>query len=539
MTLLPKVKLKALVNFPATVLDGVGVDVVKQNGNYQFNLDFGDFSPPVAFVPDPPHQNALLWNNVTGQYSLVPISVIATGGAVPEAPTDGTVYGRKNATWVDAWASPIFSGNPTAPTPTAGDNDTSVATTAFVTAAVAAVAPSNANPAMDGIAAPGIAVTYARGDHVHPTDTTRAPLASPVFTGDPRAPTAAPGDNDTSIATTAFVVAAVAAGGGGSGGIPEAPTDGVQYGRQSISWTPIAAPVPPATVVPLIESGAGAVGVATKYAREDHVHPAGVTSVGGQVGAVYLPQSSGLLSKSGANIILLPFYGNILTINGVNAVIPDVGVTLAPTGLTVGTLYYIYATQSGGTINALEASTTAYAISTTAGSQGLMVKTGDVTRRLVGSVRPIAGPAFSDLPAQRFVRSWLNRKQIHVRGAAFNGSTTAVGAGSAVEISATARVEFLIFADEAVDLGHVGTVYNSSAGQSTYSGISIDGAVAGIGFAGGVSTASNGDNSATPRVTSGGLADGYHYATVVGWVSGGTGTWYASGVPQIYGTISG
>lgn len=40
-------------------------------------------------------------------------------------------------------ASPAFTGNPTAPTPTAGDNDTSIATTAFVqTAAGARVAKS-------------------------------------------------------------------------------------------------------------------------------------------------------------------------------------------------------------------------------------------------------------------------------------------------------------------------------------------------------------------------------------------------------------
>lgn len=38
-----------------------------------------------------------------------------------------------------------------------------------------------------------------------------APLASPVFTGNPTAPTAAPGDNDLSIANTAFVTAAIAA----------------------------------------------------------------------------------------------------------------------------------------------------------------------------------------------------------------------------------------------------------------------------------------------------------------------------------------
>jgi len=36
-----------------------------------------------------------------------------------------------------------------------------------------------------------------------------APIASPTLTGDPRAPTPAPGDNDTSIATTAFVAAAL------------------------------------------------------------------------------------------------------------------------------------------------------------------------------------------------------------------------------------------------------------------------------------------------------------------------------------------
>jgi hypothetical protein len=43
-----------------------------------------------------------------------------------------------------------------------------------------------------------------------------APLASPTFTGDPKAPTPTAGDNDTSIATTAFVAAAVAAGSAGA-----------------------------------------------------------------------------------------------------------------------------------------------------------------------------------------------------------------------------------------------------------------------------------------------------------------------------------
>jgi hypothetical protein len=64
---------------------------------------------------------------------------------------------------------------------------------------------SSASPLMNGAAAAGTATTFSRGDHVHPTDTSRAPLASPVFTGDPQAPTPANTDSDTSVATTAYV----------------------------------------------------------------------------------------------------------------------------------------------------------------------------------------------------------------------------------------------------------------------------------------------------------------------------------------------
>ena len=78
---------------------------------------------------------------------------------------------------------------------------------------------SNSNPLMDGAAAPGTATAYTRADHVHPSDTSRAPLASPALTGTPTAPTVgSAGDSSTKIATTAFVQAAIAAAGGGGGG---------------------------------------------------------------------------------------------------------------------------------------------------------------------------------------------------------------------------------------------------------------------------------------------------------------------------------
>ena len=108
-----------------------------------------------------------------------------------------------------ALASPTFTGTPAAPTAAVDTNTTQLATTAFVLAQASAV--GDGTPAMDGTAARGTSTHFARADHVHPTDTTLAPKASPTFTGTPAAPTAASGDNSTQIATTAFASALAAA----------------------------------------------------------------------------------------------------------------------------------------------------------------------------------------------------------------------------------------------------------------------------------------------------------------------------------------
>ena len=103
-------------------------------------------------------------------------------------------------------SSPTFTGTPAAPTAAVDTNTTQIATTAFVVGQAAA-----ATPLVDGTAAVGTSLRYARADHVHPTDTSRAALNSPAFTGTPTAPTATAGTNTTQIATTAFVTAAVPA----------------------------------------------------------------------------------------------------------------------------------------------------------------------------------------------------------------------------------------------------------------------------------------------------------------------------------------
>lgn len=75
-------------------------------------------------------------------------------------------------------ANPALTGVPTAPTASVNTNTTQVATTAFVVGQAA-----NSSPLVNGTVAIGTSLRYARQDHVHPTDTTRAPIADPTFTG--------------------------------------------------------------------------------------------------------------------------------------------------------------------------------------------------------------------------------------------------------------------------------------------------------------------------------------------------------------------
>ena len=74
--------------------------------------------------------------------------------------------------------SPTLTGTPVSTTASVDTNTTQIATTAFVVGQAA-----SATPLINGTAAAGTSLRYARQDHIHPTDTTRAPVASPTFTG--------------------------------------------------------------------------------------------------------------------------------------------------------------------------------------------------------------------------------------------------------------------------------------------------------------------------------------------------------------------
>ena len=75
-------------------------------------------------------------------------------------------------------ASPTLTGTPLSTTAAVDTNTTQIATTAYVLAQASAT-----TPVIDGTATIGSSTRFARADHIHPTDTSRAPLASPTFTG--------------------------------------------------------------------------------------------------------------------------------------------------------------------------------------------------------------------------------------------------------------------------------------------------------------------------------------------------------------------
>ena len=152
---------------------------------------------------------------------------------------------------------------------------------------------------------------------------------------------------------------------------------------------------------------------------------------------------------SATQIALNQANGSGLIINNVLQSVPAAGVTLANTGLTASTLYYIYAKMVSGSMT-LAASTTAYTVQ----SNGVATLTGDVTQTLVGMVYMNASSQFVDSATSRTVASYFNRKTRALTTSQTNSSFTAT--------SLTAcgpTLTLLSWADEAC------TAYMSISGQ--------------------------------------------------------------------------
>jgi hypothetical protein len=109
----------------------------------------------------------LLKVTVSGNVATPSTAAAGTDYAAPNANTTGTAANLSGA--------PALPNGTTASTQTAGDSTTKLATDAFVAAATPSA--SSSTPVMDGAGSAGSSANYARADHVHPTDASRAPVA--------------------------------------------------------------------------------------------------------------------------------------------------------------------------------------------------------------------------------------------------------------------------------------------------------------------------------------------------------------------------
>jgi hypothetical protein len=194
-------------------------NVAIQNNGWSWTVNVAGST--AVNLPGIPAGTALVVGDLLQWIGVDSIYAIIAGSPLTEVEADALYLRLSGGTMTGAIVLPT---NPT--------TNVEAATKQYVDTVASSVAgiPSN----MDGVAAPGTAMPYSRGDHVHPTDTSRAPLASPALTGTPTAPTVTPAtDSSTKLATTAFVhnaISAVSSGvvditvqdglsGGGSGNV--------------------------------------------------------------------------------------------------------------------------------------------------------------------------------------------------------------------------------------------------------------------------------------------------------------------------------
>lgn len=243
------------------------------------------------------------------------------------------------------------------------------------------------------------------------------------------------------------------------------------------------------------------------------------------------------LVKSGSNLVLQPYHGNRISFpNGASALIPSGGVSLVSTGLSAGTLYYIYAKIVSSALQ-IEASATGHA--THAGT-GIEVKSDDATKVLVGAAFVVAGPAFADSASQRFVLSWFNRRPRTAKKGLSTEVTTS--STSTIEVHSSLRVEFICWAGDNVRYDAGGTMGNTGVTNGE-SGIGIDStSVPQLPMWNNQSNNFGGNYDFSLEVGGQieGLSEGYHYSTVLTKVYAGGGQTYIfrnTGGPYAYSGV--
>ncbi|WP_454703464.1 hypothetical protein [Achromobacter pestifer] len=222
-----------------------------------------------------------------------------------------------------------------------------------------------------------------------------------------------------------------------------------------------------------------------------------------------------LAVASATSLVLSPYGGRTLAINGALQLIPSAGVSITNASLAASRLYYVYAFMNGSNMT-LELSTTGHS----AHDSGVEIKTGDVTRSLVGMVYTSATSQFVDSAADRLCLNWFNRRSISA-GQVLNSYTTFTNT-AINELNGTLRARFLAWKDEAVFGCVDGYVSNSTAGNNVQVQTFVDGTAFGAALV--LTSSTSAASSAFSSSGTGFFADGLHTIQLYGFVNGSQGT---------------
>ena len=202
-------------NYNKIVIDGTDENDIKMINFYTSIDQDAVASTYTNYVTNSESVSVPTFNDIKNFSTMVESDLnIFTGttpGLVPQSDDSSNKYLSADGTWKQITASsigaatsshthsnyaplasPTFTGTPKAPTASSSTNNTQIATTAFVKTAVNTL-DNDLQTQING---------KANSNHTH---SNYAPLASPTFTGTPKAPTPASNDDSTRIATTAFV----------------------------------------------------------------------------------------------------------------------------------------------------------------------------------------------------------------------------------------------------------------------------------------------------------------------------------------------
>jgi hypothetical protein len=235
----------------------------------------------------------------------------------------------------------------------------------------------------------------------------------------------------------------------------------------------------------------------------------------GQLGIIGHGQCR-LSVASTTSLILKPYNGNSVIVNGVPLQLPSAGVSISNSGLSASTLYYVY--LSGTTASpALVLSTTGHGTA----PNGVETQGGNTALTLIGMIQTNASSQFVDSAALIGCLNWFNRR-IKLGGATFGPNTTT--STSATELSTSNRISFLSWADEGVRATFAGNSTNTvGSGAGCLSQASLDGSLFGSNFVSPSPLASTGVGFNTEiNITP---TEGLHYVTLYGAVAtSGTGS---------------